>query len=550
MFLQVSTQRRTSALILSALLASFVLAATPVRAVEISPAVPNDPRWSQQWALAQSDGAGIDALQAWRYGRGKATVIAVVDSGIVAHPEFSGRVLAGYDFISSPLAANDGDGRDADPADPGDWVTQAEASSGRFSEECTASDSDWHGTHVAGIALAAANNGIGIAGVAPLAQLLPVRVVGKCGGIERDLIDGMRWAAGLEVPDAPLNKNPADVINLSLGSEADCSAALQSAIDEIAAQDIAIVAAVGNSAADASLQSPANCFGTATVSALTVTGSLATYSNFGPYVDLAAPGGSSSAGIISTVDRGARGPAGPGYAAYQGTSMAAPHLSGLLAIARGYDLLTPFAALYEVLFSNLAPFSSPSGPYECSVGVCGGGALDAGRLFRALEARQSLIFERTLPTSVTFGGSVQGVFTLSGDVVSDVTVNTPETCAYDGNLLTGLARGVCILAVQRPGTATEKGVDYVVNIEVGGLTPTVSHALPVKLQVGMRAPLNAAADSGGTLTYKSRTPAICTVGRRGRVTATARGTCRIRVNVGANGDFDAGRLVVFTRVSR
>jgi len=534
----------------SALLALSALTAAPAYAVGRLPAVPNDPRWIQQWGLGDADGAGINVRQAWRYGRGKATVIAVVDSGIAAHPEFRGRVLPGYDFISSSLVANDGDGRDADPSDPGDWVTQEEATDGRFSDDCTASDSDWHGTHVAGIALAAAGNGIGIAGVAPLARLLPVRVVGKCGGTERDLVDGMRWAAGLEVAGAPLNKNPADVINLSLGSESECSPALQSAIDEISAQDIAIVAAAGNSASDASLQSPANCFGTATVSALTVNGTLARYSNFGSYVDLAAPGGDSGAGIISTVDRGRRGPVGPGYAAYRGTSMAAPHLSGLLAIARGYDPLTPFAALYEVLFANLAPFTSASGSAACSVGVCGGGALDAGLFLNALEAREALIFERTLPTSVPFGESVEGVFTLSGDVVSDVAVNTPETCSYDGSQLTGLSRGVCTLAVQRLGTATEKPVDYVVNIEVGGRTPSMSHALPATLKVGVSARLNAVAESGGVLTYTSRTPAVCTVNRKGRMTATARGTCRIRVNVAARGDFDAGRLVVFTKVTR
>ena len=542
--------RALASLVPSALLALSALTAAPVYAVGSLPADPDDPQWAQQWGLGDVDGAGINVRQAWRYGRGKATVIAIVDSGIVAHTEFRGRVLTGYDFISSPLVANDGDGRDADPADPGDWVTQEEASSGRFRDDCKVSDSDWHGTHVAGIALAAAGNGKGIAGIAPLARLLPVRVVGKCGGTERDLIDGMRWAAGLEVANAPLNESPADVINLSLGSESACSPALQSAIDEIVAQDIAIVAAVGNSAVDASLQSPANCVGTATVSALTVTGTLATYSNFGSYVDLAAPGGDSGAGIISTVDRGKRGPVGPGYAAYRGTSMAAPHLSGLLAIARGYDPLTPFAALYEVLFANLAPYSAVSGTYACSIGVCGGGALDAGRFFSALEARQSLIFERTLPTSVAFGESVEGVFTLSGNVVSDVAVNTPETCSYDGSLLTGISRGVCTLAVQRLGTTTEKPVDYVVNIEVGGRTPTMSHALPATLKVGASARLNAVAESGGVLTYTSRTPAICTVNRKGRMTATARGTCRIRVNVTAQGDFDAARLVVFTKVTR
>lgn len=542
--------RRLAALLLGAFVFSTTFAAAPAHAVAPLPPAPSDPRWSEQWGLAAETGIGINVREAWRFGRGKSTVIAVVDSGIVAHPEFAGRVLPGYDFISLPRVANDGDGRDDDPSDPGDWVTQKEAASGAFGASCEASNSDWHGTHVAGIALAAANNGIGIAGVAPRARLLPVRVVGKCGGTERDLIDGMRWAAGLEVADVPRNVNPADIINLSLGSQRECSLALQAAIDEITALDIAIVAAVGNDASEASLQTPANCFGTVTVSALTDRGTLATYSNYGLFVDLAAPGGDRAAGMVSTVDRGRRAPIGPGYATYQGTSMAAPHLSGVLAIARGYDRLTPFEVLFELLFSNVAPFVDSTEQAACTQGVCGAGALDAGRLLNALEARESLVFERTLPTEVGFGERVEGVFTLNGVVVDEVTVVSPEQCAYDGRELTGLARGVCTLAVQRLGTATEKPVDYVVNIQVGGLPPTVTHSLPSELRVGTNTRLNAAADSAGALSYKSRTPKVCSVGRQGRVSALAPGTCRIRVGVTASGDYDAGRLVVFATVRR
>jgi len=279
-------------------------AAPAAAAVEERPGVPNDPRWSQQWNLAANPGVGIDVREAWRYGCGKGTVLAVVDSGIIAHPEFEGRILPGYDFISNSRIANDGDGRDPDPTDPGDWVSKEDVESGSFDEDCKESPSDWHGTHVAGIALAAADNGVGIAGIAPLAELLPVRVMGKCGGTDRDLIDGMRWAAGLEVSGAPVNENPADVINLSLGGEGSCSGSLQSAVDEITALGVMIVASVGNEAKDASLYSPANCFGPATVGALTASGTLATYSNFGNFVDVGAPGGDTGAQIISTVDRG------------------------------------------------------------------------------------------------------------------------------------------------------------------------------------------------------------------------------------------------------
>jgi subtilisin family serine protease len=525
-------------------------AAPAAAAIENRPGAPNDPRWSQQWNLAANSGVGVDVREAWRYGRGKDTVLAVVDSGIIAHPEFEGRILPGYDFVSSARYANDGDGRDADPSDPGDWVSKEDVESGNFDEDCKESTSDWHGTHVAGIALADADNGVGIAGIAPLAKLLPVRVIGKCGGTERDLIDGIRWAAGLTVSGVPNNKNRADVINLSLGGEGSCSGGLQSAVDEITALGVMIVASVGNEAKDASLYSPANCFGTATVGALTVSGTLATYSNFGNFVDLSAPGGDTGSQIISTVDRGTITPVGAGYAAYRGTSMAAPHLSGVLLIARGYDPLTPSGALYEVLFNNLAPFVPASGSYACFVGYCGNGALDAGRFLAALEARPTPLIDRTLPASVTFGGSAEGAILVDGAAASDIQVTTPETCAYDGSALSGLARGVCTLTIQRPGSAVSKPLEYLVNIEVGGLTPTITHTLPGTLRAGKSARLNAIADSGGALTYKSRTPSICKVGSAGKVTALSRGTCRVRISVAANGDYDAGKLVVFTTVRR
>jgi hypothetical protein len=254
--------------------------------------------------------------------------------------------------------------------------------------------------------------------------------------------------------------------------------------------------------------------------------------------------------IISTVDRGTTTPVGAGYASYRGTSMAAPHLSGVLLIARGYDPLTPSDALYEVLFNNLAPFVPASGSYACSVDYCGNGALDAGRFLAALEARPTPLIDRTLPASVTFGGSAEGAILIDGTPASDIQVTTPETCAYDGSALSGLARGVCTLTIQRPGSAVSKPLEYLVNIEVGGLTAAITHTLPGTLRAGKSARLNATADSAGTLTYKSRTPSICKVGSAGKVTALSRGTCRVRINVSANGDYDAGKLVVFAAVRR
>ncbi len=542
---------------LVSLLAGVLLAALAapynVAAVEELPEVPNDPLWAEQWALADSPGVAINLLEGWRYGRGEGVVIAVLDSGVIAHPEFAGRMLPGYDFVSNPAVANDGGGRDSNPTDPGDWVTREEVASGDFGEKCKVSDSVWHGTHVAGIALAAANNGKGIAGVAPLALLLPVRVVGKCGGSSRDLTDGLRWAAGLSVSGVPDNGNPADVINISLGGEQSCSASLQRAVEEVIATGAMIVVAVGNEAVDASLYAPANCFGTVTVGAVMRSGTYAWYSNTGAYVDLSAPGGDVNAPIISSVDRGRRGPIGSGYAALYGTSMAAPHLAGVLAIARGYDPQTPSEALLEVLFANLAPFAdssrNPQNPY-CSAGGCGIGVLDAGIFLAALEARAAPSIEQTLPAGLIVGASVAGEILVDGMAAEDVTTQTPEICEFSGGVLTGLTRGVCTLSLRRPGTATVKPIDVQQSISVTGLAATITHQLPISMRLGQQVRLHAAVDSGGVLTYRSRTPEICKVGAKGLVTPLGRGECVLRIRAAAAGQYDAARLTAITRVRR
>lgn len=150
-------------------------------------------------------------------------VIAVVDTGTLAHSELSGRLLPGYDFVSDPARANDGDGRDGFPTDPGDWVTQAEVNAGGQFALCRVEDSSWHGTHVAGI-IAASNNGVGVAGANRVSSILPVRALGKCGsGNRQDIIDGMLWAAGMPVPGVAPNPNPAEIINLSIGESTSCA---------------------------------------------------------------------------------------------------------------------------------------------------------------------------------------------------------------------------------------------------------------------------------------------------------------------------------------
>ena len=181
--------------------------------------MPNDPQYVQQWNyFAPSAGSfGINAPAAWDITTGSAAiVVAIIDTGITNHADLSGRTVPGYDFISDSRVANDGDGRDSDPSDPGDWITTAENISGFF-QGCRVTNSSWHGTHVAGTIGAASNNSLGVSGINWQSKILPVRVLGKCGGATSDIADGMRWAAGLSVSGVSPNANPARVLNLSLG---------------------------------------------------------------------------------------------------------------------------------------------------------------------------------------------------------------------------------------------------------------------------------------------------------------------------------------------
>lgn len=246
---------------------------------------PNDPEYGNQWHYY--DTWGINAPAAWDLTTGLSSItIAVIDTGITDHPDLSRRTVAGYDFISDAWTANDGNGRDNNPSDPGDWVGPGECWAGSLPQ-----DSSWHGTHVAGTIGAISNNGIGVAGINWQSKILPVRVLGRCGGSLSDLVDAMRWAAGLPVPGVPENPNPARVLNLSLGGEEPCGASLQNAVNSVTSAGAVIIVAAGNSLADASGFTPANCSGVITVAATDESGDLALYSNYGSTVEISAPGG-------------------------------------------------------------------------------------------------------------------------------------------------------------------------------------------------------------------------------------------------------------------
>lgn len=339
--------------------------------------VPGDPRYADlQWDMHHPVG-GVRAPRAWDVGNGRDMVVAVIDTGYVPHADLSANLLPGYDFVSAhgqlvdgtrhPDIAGDGNGRDPDARDPGDWTDDSMAA------WCgTRGPSSWHGSHVAGTVAAVANNGIGIAGLAHGAKVQPVRALGHCGGATSDIVDAITWASGGSVDGVPANPTPADVINLSLGAAVACTRdpATQAAIDGALSRGVVVVAAAGNANVDASQFSPASCNGVITVGATDVAGARAGYSNYGQAVALAAPGGggigpNETAFIWSLGNSGTTtpepSPTGDVLIGQVGTSMAAPHVAAAAAmlqaasIGNGHPPLTP-GQVRAILKGTARPF--------------------------------------------------------------------------------------------------------------------------------------------------------------------------------------------------
>ncbi|OED36076.1 hypothetical protein AB833_28750 [Chromatiales bacterium (ex Bugula neritina AB1)] len=364
--------------------------ATKARYVTSLATLPNDPLAAQQWNFMSATtytGAADNFNAHIHNGSSSEVIVAVVDSGVIlTHEDL--RTLPGYDFVSTAEIGNDGDGRDADPSDPGDWVTQDDQQSGTVSAGCETSDSSWHGTAIAGIIGAASFNDTGIAGGAPRVSLLPVRITGRCGGFIHDMIDGIRWSAGLPVAGVPVNPYPARVINLSVGFAGDCSKALQSAINDATEAGSLIVAAATNSAVDLDTTpySPATCENVLSIAANTREGTLADYSAYGSEVFLTAPGGTRSDAIITTENGSNSAPAPESsYGYHYGTSLAAAHVS-----AGAATLLSIDSGLSNTELSNLLQNSSVvmSESSICRAGGCGFGRLNVNRAVRILTDEQ------------------------------------------------------------------------------------------------------------------------------------------------------------------
>jgi serine protease len=328
---------------------------------------PNDTYFGNQWSLTNPVG-GMNQVGAWDISTGSGVRVAVIDTGITTHSDLSGQTVGGYDFISDSSAARDGNGRDSNPADQGDWYGNNECGIGY-----PASGSSWHGTHVTGTIVALTNNAKGIAGVAYGAKVVPVRVLGKCGGSVSDIVDAMEWASGGSVSGVPTNANPAKVISMSLGGGGACGS-FQTAVTHARSRGTVVIVAAGNENQNVSNSSPANCSGVIAVAATTPSGSRASYSNYGSGITVSAPGGDGSGGsgdILSTLNSGSTTPSSETYAYYAGTSMATPHVSGLAAAMLAIDPgLTP-DEIRDYITDNAKPL-----PGSCS-GGCGAGIIDA-----------------------------------------------------------------------------------------------------------------------------------------------------------------------------
>jgi serine protease len=398
-------------------------------------ALPNDPLFTGQWYLQSAQPAAIDALTAWDTTTGRADiVIADIDTGIrFDHPDLRSstvdRLLPGYDFISDVAVANDGDGRDADASDPGDWVTTQDTQNPTF-QGCTVENSSWHGTRTAGILGAIANNSTGISGITWQAKILPVRALGKCGGLDSDILDGMRWAAGLHVSGVPDNTHPAQVINMSLGGSGSCTMAEQTVINEVVAKGVVIVVSAGNEGGP--VDSPANCVGVAGIAGLRNVGTKVGFSSLGPEVALSAPGGNcvntSGACLFSidtTVNTGTTTAAGSDYTNQLnpnlGTSFSAPIVSATAALMFGINGNLSPAALIARLKEGSKPFMASTDPTvpnchvptsstdlqttecNCTNQTCGAGMANAAG---AVKAALRPIAAVTVPTAVTQGQNV------------------------------------------------------------------------------------------------------------------------------------------------
>jgi serine protease len=454
-------------------------------------AVTSDPLLSEQWYLLSAQPAATGTDHAWDLTKGSsAVVVAVLDTGVrFDHPDLGrssagGKILAGYDFVTDVAVANDGDGRDADPSDPGDWVTEADKQQPEFTK-CDAASSSWHGTRVAGLIGGLTDNGVGVAGAGWNTRVLPVRVLGKCGGYDSDIIAGMRWAAGLAVAGAPVNPTPAQVINLSLGSDGGCTAAYRAAVDEITAKGVLIVASAGNEGGPVS--APANCPGVLGVAGLRHVGTKVGFSSLGPEIGIGAPGGNcvNTSGnlpclfsIVVATDSGTRTPLAATYTdqnpltANLGTSFSGPMAAATAALMRSVNSNLSPDQLTTLIKRSSTPFPASDASIPqchvstsdadlqqaecgCTTQTCGAGMLNTGAAVDA-AVRPFVILQNT-------GDATAG---------SSIVLNGSSSFASNGRTLTTFLWSVVNVSGTAPVVLSPAQASTTLNIP-GAATFTV-----------------------------------------------------------------------------
>ena len=488
-----------------------------------------------QWYLRAPSGlvqASINAEPAWDITHGSTSVVvAVLDTGVrFDHPDLlpttsGGNLLPGYDMVTNVGMANDGNGRDADASDPGDWITYAETTGGGQFAGCgrdgnnnlAAENSTWHGTQTTGLIAAITHNGAGMASVGRTVRVLPVRVLGKCGGYDSDIMAGMLWAAGIGVSGVPANPNPAKVINLSLGGSGACTQAYRDTLSQLANLGVTVVASAGNSSRNITV--PGNCPGVIAVAGLRHAGTKAGFSNLGPETTISAPAGNCVnvlSGqpcvypILTTSNAGTTTPIAASamytnsYYASLGTSFSAPLVSGTIGLMLSADPSLSPAAIRAILMGSArafpttggdngdggstevprcaAPGATDQGQCYCTTATCGAGMLDAGAALTATHAgvQAQIDFSRTGASpglALTVSGasswvasghsvaSYQWTLVDGGGIVTPLTSSTASSIVVTPSALGRFTMSLTVTDNLNTSSTTSQTIDVV--------TPTV-----------------------------------------------------------------------------
>jgi serine protease len=430
---------------------------------------PNDALFANQWYLQNTEVSAVNAIDAWDIERGSAgVVVAVLDTGVLYdHPDLGradrgGRLLPGFDFVGADHMANDGNARDANPSDPGDWIDSVDKTNTVYGN-CDTTVSSWHGTRVAGMIGALTNNSTGVAGLNWNSFILPVRVLGKCGGLDSDILAGMRWAAGLPVPGATANPTPARILNASFGDDGPCEATYQEVINELTSRKVLLVVSAGNEGTMVS--SPGNCQGVAAIAAIRHAGSKVGFSSLGPEVTIAAPGGNCvniNGGpclfsLDTTSNDGTTAPATHVYTdqtnSNLGTSFSAPIVSGIAALMLSRNANLSTGQMLDRLREGARPFPTavagepalqachvPANNQDfqlaqclCTTATCGAGMVSAAG---SVNAADRPIAALVLPSNIAAG--------------QDVTLNASGSAAACGRNISSYAWTVVSPTVNPP----------------------------------------------------------------------------------------------------